>query len=297
MKYEEQNYCDWRSFDPFWQTKWCHLTLGHMFYLYVRLPFPHGSCLGLTPTLDGRLLIPPFTYTISSTGLVHIYIYSVCVHTEMDCQGHHCHFKLPQHLYCMCTMADAAIVLSFIHCLLNSWPFDLSRSDSRNIYWSNQTVSSAAATEADDWSWLSAVVQALISVVQGTGVFRLPCSTLCLQYTVSWPRHRTAWFITKNGGLTGRIIGRLLKNNHSFQPSQLLWPWEESFIFVKMCYLYFCKKTSIDFVCLCARLIESWCCYFKYIVWFRPSVLNLSFSHNLCTDISLNSNPPAVNTQ
>lgn len=54
-----------------------------------------------------RLFVSPFTYTTLPPGLLQIYIYSQCGHSEMRCQGHHCHFNCLS-IY-MCTKADAAV--------------------------------------------------------------------------------------------------------------------------------------------------------------------------------------------
>lgn len=96
--------------------------------------FPTRSMFGPHTNVWQRLFIPPFTYTTLPTGLLQIYIYSECGHTEMRCQGHHCHFNCLS-IY-ICTMADAAIVLKcsvFTHCC-SGWPFDLFTPDSRKRF-------------------------------------------------------------------------------------------------------------------------------------------------------------------
>lgn len=80
--------------------------------------FPTRSMFGPHTSFWAPFLYPTFTYTLLPTALVQIYICSVCGHTEMHCQGHHCCF-ICLSIY-ISTMADAAIVLkmlSFIQCL------------------------------------------------------------------------------------------------------------------------------------------------------------------------------------
>lgn len=129
---------------------------------------------------------PTFTLRILLPGRVLIYIYSLCGHTKMHCEGHHCHFNWIS-IY-ICTIADAAIVLK---CSGLYSVYSLLQLTFWSAWFQKRFIDPIKLSPLQlvlrliRWSWRvatysSTVVQAVISVVQATDAFRLSCSTRCL---------------------------------------------------------------------------------------------------------------------